>query len=648
MNTYSIDFETYYDDNVNVKVMGNENYVRATREIYLVAIHGPGVSFAGPLCDAPWDLINHARWCSHNAGFDQAVYREAVRRGQIPADVRPASWFCTADMSEYHQGGRALKDASAKLLGIHADKAYRAITKGQLFGDLSPEDRQTVITAGITDARVAYELAEKFYSSWPTFERRLSDLTIRGCAHGAPVDLSYADESVNKLLDVKKAAKKRIPWASSDKEEGILSLKSAREACLALDIEPPSSFAEDSEECQEWEADYGEKVDFVGALRDYRRANIMEKRLRRVINGTLDGFYRFGLLYFGAHTGRWAGTGGFNMQNMNREPISFVLDPAYPDARVEVDLRRVFQCPEGYTFVIRDLSNIENRGLAWACGQTALLDKIRSGMSPYEAFARVINLWSKPEGLKPKDGKGDKTLYAIAKAMVLGLGYGCGPKKFPTVARAMGGEPAMEFLYNRATELREESKTLVDLGGEEPEMRYCLTVDAALEQASREVVDRFRNTNPEVVGLWEYFDDTLRRNLGGSMSMELPSGRVIRYSGIRNSVRLDPVTKKPKRVITAVTSGTMPRAFWGGTLTENYIQAFCRDIFGYGLLRYEDIRDADCPLLWTAHDEAVTMAPIEKAEKVQRALDEALTAPIPFCPTLPLASEGVTSRHYVK
>ena len=78
----------------------------------------------------------------------------------------------------------------------------------------------------------------------------------------------------------------------------------------------------------------------------------------------------------------------------------------------------------GKEFIICDLSQIEPRVLAWLCGDTVLLDQLANGVPLYEAHARATMGWT-GGNLKKENAE----LYSLAKARVLGLGYGCGAAK---------------------------------------------------------------------------------------------------------------------------------------------------------------------------------------------------------------------------
>src|ERR1700744_126226 len=112
METYAVDFETYYDNSISFTIQGAPNYA-ALPHVYLVSIYSPTLEYVGCVEDAPWERISGSHWVSHNAGFDQAVFEAAVEKGQIEGKFvnpqalfedeileypSPASWDCTADL----------------------------------------------------------------------------------------------------------------------------------------------------------------------------------------------------------------------------------------------------------------------------------------------------------------------------------------------------------------------------------------------------------------------------------------------------------------------------------------------------------------------------------------------------------------------
>ncbi len=200
-----------------------------------------------------------------------------------------------------------------------------------------------------------------------------------------------------------------------------------------------------------------------------------------------------------------------------------------------VDLRRCFIPSPGNVFIIADLCQIEPRILAWLIGDEAFLDLVRKGIDIYEAHARSTMGYIDERPLKEVD----PSMRSLAKARTLGLGYGCGPKKFVAVAKNLGG------------------------------------LDITFADARKTVQD-FRSKNIRISNLWKRLDREFKRSAGGDYHIELPSGRELRYLS---------VAKNPRGYYTASTErGGRKRKLYGGLLTENLVQATARDVFASQLL----------------------------------------------------------------
>jgi DNA polymerase I-like protein with 3'-5' exonuclease and polymerase domains len=95
------------------------------------------------------------------------------------------------------------------------------------------------------------------------------------------------------------------------------------------------------------------------------------------------------LKYYGAHTGRWSGADGLNMQNLNRGS----------------PLRKCLTAPDGYVLVVVDSSQIEARVLAWLAGQDDLLAQFAAGEDVYVKFAERLWPGEKIDEIKRFVGK---------------------------------------------------------------------------------------------------------------------------------------------------------------------------------------------------------------------------------------------------
>lgn len=623
----SVDFETFYRTGKNaysVKGLGNWAYCNHPEfDAYLIAVSDGKEAWAGSLADFDWrSLEGHTLW-SHNAGFDRAVYRRLVQLGIAPPGL-DVNWHCTADLSSYLCGRRALSDAAEYLLGVKLSKGVRDRAAGKTWADMIAEGwAEDMITYGRADAVHCHAIAEKYGPLWPDKEKRLSQINIRQGQAGVGVDIPLLKTYIGRLEESLFAIDRTLPWI----EEGMkpTSPKGLAEHCRRNGIPCPPLKTEDEEGFDEWEAKFAPRFPWVAQISNRRSINkalaglrTVEERLRP------DGTMGFSMKYFGGHTGRYSGDAGFNMQNLKKVPILLtderlpLTDPGlikeaedrYDETGswgeyLEIDARRILRPRNpNNKFILCDLSQIEPRVLNWLAGNDELLARIRGGMAIYEAHARDSMGWT-GGNLK----KEDKKKYAMAKVRVLGLGYQCGADKFVTVAWVMGG------------------------------------LRITVEESSEQVKD-FRATNPKIVSLWGAMQSGLQTAASNreDFVVTLPSGRSMVYERpvIRQVVEADEEGKPRKRTQIFAKVGGRYVAIYGGKVAENITQAASRDVFVEHLL---DLEDNSVDVVWSVHDEAITEVPQDfPACEVERIMSRCPD----WLPGCPIAAEAQEAQFYKK
>lgn len=667
----ALDFETYYNkkEGLGIKQQGMAGYVRDQRfDAYFVSVYDGETAWAGHRSRFNWDALDGQVLLSHNAAFDSLVYKELVKRGQAP-QLNIPEWHCTANLSTYICSRRDLGRAAEYLFGVHLDKDVRGDADGKTWEMLTKEDGGVSMTEyAKKDAIYCWRIWNEYSHLWPARERRISELTIRQCRRGAQIDLAKLEQFYSVACKMLVQAESVLPWMKEGKKP--TSPPAVAEQCRRVGISPPPVKKHDGEEAYDlWAATYAPKYPWVKAYTDYRVINKFITTLETIKTRLYeDGCFPFDLLYFGAHTGRWSGSGGFNMQNMRKEPLYCDSDgwlvtdtPRLMDinshlARFGIppewiacalDVRALFTARPGRQMIISDLSQIEPRVLAWLVGDKTMLEMMAKGQSPYEAHARATMNWTGGE-LK----KENKDLYALAKARVLGLGYGCGWEKFITVAYDMAGiditadDPAEVHAVN------DEGQLCYNMDGT-PRMV------SGVGYNSKRIVKEYREQNPLIAsndpenpGIWKQLDQAFKDSVGGDFSITLPSGRVLNYRNVKCERKAVPDPENParfifKRCFTAdVFDPKMNKVvrenLYGGKLTENLVQATARDIFAEHLLALDDNH---IDPLWNVHDEAVT-----EADKSVTANDvrQIMSKAPEWMPGLPVDAEANVVPHYRK
>lgn len=583
---FAIDFETYYGNELNIDSHGLYHYLRDyNSSIYLVGVFSAkedgNFAYVGKPEAMDWKILDGHTLCAHNARFDRACFERLRELGIVPAELR-VDWVCTADMVSALGYGRSLKAAVEGVFGISISKDIRTDMKDRTWQDaVSLGIAEELGRYCLKDAWYCYHLYAKLSSLWSDKERKLSEMTRDMCDYGVYVDQKLLAEGKQKLLRVIDEAMGKIPWVEDG--DPVLSPKLLKKECNKYGIPAPVSLAQFSDDCTAWEEEYGDKYPWVGAMRDYRKANTLYKKLITMENRIRpDGTFSYGLKYFGAHTGRWSGDAGFNIQNLPRVPM------------FGVDLRKMIVPRPGHTFIISDLGQIEQRVLSWLAGDNNMMEELEKGISVYEAHARATMGYTDSEPLK----HANPDLYRLAKARVLGLGYGAGANVFVRIAKILAG------------------------------------LDISLLQAKR-IVNEFRASNRLITKLWAKLELAFNINKGKPcFTLPLPSGRSIYYRNLAMTPKGMSAEVQGKRY-----------TFFGGKLAENLTSATARDVLGEILLNLDA---AGYRVVMHIHDEVVVEVPTEKVDTALKDVQRIMTTTPTWLEGLPLTAETTTSDFYTK
>ena len=357
-----------------------------------------------------------------------------------------------------------------------------------------------------------------------------------------------------------------------------------------MEIEPPASLALSSDEANAWINKYGKEYAWINSVRDYRRINALKRKLESFDYATLsDGRFYGGLMYYGAHTGRWSGSGGnLNLQNLPRGDL------------FGTNLRSLISPKEGKKLIVVDLSQIEVRTLAWLSGDAIALSSIRDSADIYEGFAIHFRQWEKKYGapiLKTENPQ----LRHMVKQMVLGCGYGASANKFAM----MSGLP--------------------------------------LWQAKIAVLI-YRKHMKGVVKFWNELSRKMHMAYSKreELIFPLPSGRSLNYGIVTTALQ-----KGRRNYISMITKGSkkIPVRLWGGLLAENLSQALARCIFADMILRVEKL---GLKIIFHVHDELVIEADKADAEETLKLVIESMSTPPDWIPDIPLNAEGKILERYEK
>jgi len=628
MNAITIDFETFYHKkDYSVAKMGNWAYVHDSRfDPYLVSVCDGEQTWVGQPKDLNWTALQGRTLVAHNAAFEQHIVARLEELKWIP-ELNLAGFHCSANMTSYLCDRRALDHACDFLLHEKVSKGMREWMNGRTWADAVKEGKDKELTEyARKDAELAWRLWDQFSPQWPEQECLLSDLTVEGEIYGIKIDQNLLTE----YLDIAQRAlivnESRLPWMAAGKKP--TSPIAIAEECRKHGIPCPPVKVDDEEGFQIWEDKWSPQFSWVQSVASWRQVNKLIATLRMFEQRCRpDGTVPVPLKYYGAHTGRWAGTSGLNFLNFRKEPIYLDKESMIIERHEELkeirrsveesgqlpegvssalDIRKILVPRDGYKFILADLSQIEPRVLAWFCQDWEFLDKLAHGMSPYEAHARSTMGW---KGGKLKDE--DPKLYNLAKIRVLQLGYQSGWRKLQATAWTK------------------------------------LNIELADSEAQQIVID-FRAQSPRITKCWELLGRAFKMATlqhEEFFDLELPSGRELHYGKpVRSArVRMNEDTGQLEKVsvITADVGGRR-FSFYGGMLTENIVQATARDVFCEQLL---SLRRAGHRALFHVYDDVT----LEVKSEVTTAEVEKLMSVTPsWMPRLPVAAEAQEATHYKK
>ena len=632
----AVDFETYYSSSYSLAKMPAWSYVHSIAfDAYLVALeYFDGVNYwrwVGSPNVAPWDALDGVKWISHNATFDELVFRRLLELERVVTTSRASSWECTADMTAFLQAGRSLERAANAILNEKLDKTVREKMK---TGDATPEEMRDYAAE---DSRACLWIWLKVSSQWTDQERTLSRMTRYQGWEGIYVDDEQIAASLEILEKHKLDLQYQIPWGNKYSPG---SQTAFNKACYEVGIIPPESIAKASEDADLWHLKHGDKYPWIELVRKYTQANqitqalnILAERRRKE-----DGRVPFEMKYCGSpHTKRWQSQKGLRLLNLNRQEVE------------GVSLRGHLRPPPGHVFAIADLSQIEPRVLHWLIGDHEFLESCRQGISPYEAHARASMGYTDPRPLK----KVNPLQYSLAKARLLGLGYGAWADTFVTVARTMANlridRDHKTYVFGDRILSEKQLFKALENPHQHPEIQHAFINHEIQEMPSAiSSVKDYRNSNKLVTDFWYRMEDAADACEGGDFFYTSPSGSQIRYFDVEvyrweeKNERTGRIYKKRKIDAWLNKGSRNPKDHknvYGGLLVENVVQHVAREVFATRLM--EILKISDIRVNWTVHDEAVLVIPEAVAEARAAEVLQIMNTPPTWAPGLPIACEEV-------
>ena len=619
MKFITLDFETFYDTGFSLSNLTTEEYIRDER----FQVIGVGVKIDDQETEWITGTHNHIKdrlmeinWneailLCHNTQFDGAIL-------SFIFNIIPAIYLDTLGMARAKHGvdvGGSLAYLVERYnLGRKGTEVIDA--KGKRLQEFTKDELEKYGEYCKNDVELTYKLYNILSQDFPTNELKLIDLTLR--MYMEPV-LQLDDALLSDRLDEVETEKKELLGNL------MLRLECEDEECVRKKLASNKQFAELLEEHnvevplkissttgKETYALAKNDEGFIAltehedsfiqelcAVRLGTKSTIEESRIKRFldIGSRNKGKLPIPLKYYGAHTGRWAGSDKVNFQNLPSRD------------KKKKALKNAVIAPRGSLVINCDSSQIEARVLVWLAGQDDIVEWYRDGRDVYSEFA------SKVYGRTIT--KADPVERFVGKTCTLGLGYGTGWSK-----------------------LQHTLKT----------QPPCAVLD---DLECQRLVKVYREVNDKVIKLWEECDRALKDMANWSPSMKpyylgrhkclevsaagikLPNGLYIYYPNLRQE-KIDGKTKfiyKSRRGDITI---------WGGSVVENVVQALARIIVGEQMLK---INEKYRPVL-TVHDAIVNVVPKEEIDTAMKYITDIMSTPPTWAEGLPVACEAKYGESY--
>lgn len=440
MNTYVVDFETYWDaSKYTLSKMGPIEYIRDERfKPQLLAaftLEGQGV-----VSDNADDMREFFRrrssdaFIGHNiAGFDALILSEYF-------GVKPEHIYDTIGMMNWVGYSRIIPRSHAaltELLGNGTKRAGTVVSSGKQWPqDFTPEEQKFFVEYCRDDANQCRLNAARMLPYMTPDALLFMDITARMATHPVfELDEKLLEEYIAEIdAKVEQARKDLLSIFHFANEGAFLAAirSSAKFAVMltSLGVEPPMKESEAKTKTKKAQLE----MLYDQATTDAERVTIRQRmetelpvmtyafsktdlpflalrehpdmRVQMLVNARLDHNTSIDrsraerLLFFArqhkpvpimlsawnAHTGRY--TAGAAEEGGSSDRLQFQnLSKRDPS---KAKLRQAIHAPAGYKVVACDSGQVEARCLAWAANETGLVAQFREGRDPYSELAETV------------------------------------------------------------------------------------------------------------------------------------------------------------------------------------------------------------------------------------------------------------------
>lgn len=383
MDILTVDFETYYDKEYSLNKLTTEAYVRDSRfETILVSVKVNddepivylGDDVAGFLAQFDW---SRSAALAHHAAFDGAIL--AWHYG-----IRPKLWLDTVSMArpKYMLTCGVSLDALTQRLNLGQKGTAVLNALGKRKADFTRQELEDYGAYCKQDVNLTYKLFNHLAADTEKRELAVIDQTIRMFTE--PSFVLDKDILREHLTDVQTKKANLLAQIDADKD-ALMSNDKFAEVLRGLGVEPPTkvspktgkvgyAFAKTDPGMKELQESDDPMVQAVVAARLGVKSTLEETRTQNFLAIAERGPLPIMLKYWGAHTGRFSGDDGMNLQNLPRGGR----------------LRDALLASPSHVVIVSDSAQIEARIVAWLAGQDDLVEAFFNGRDVYAEFASEV------------------------------------------------------------------------------------------------------------------------------------------------------------------------------------------------------------------------------------------------------------------
>lgn len=611
MDIVTIDTETYYSKEFSLSKMTTEEYIRAPE----FEVIGVGVKVNDHPAD--WysgddiggflkslDYSNKAILC-HNTVFDGAILSWHF-------GIKPRLWLDTLSMARpIHNvtvGGSLKALAEHYKLGAKGTEVLDAIGKRRV--DFTPSELAAYGRYCVNDVELTYQLWRRLRKLYRHSELQVIDTTIRMFTEPTiELDRALLEQHLHEVRESKsKLIAALSPDGNEDRVKDILMSNDKFAALLqALKVDPPTkvstrtgkqawAFSKTDKEFTDLLDHPNPKVQAAVSARLGTKSTIEETRTENLIGVSERGRLPIMLNYWGAHTGRFSGGDGLNLQNL--------------PARKNNTIRRALRAPQGHKIIACDSSQIEARIVAWSAGQADLVQAFREGRDVYSEFATMV--------YGRTITKDNPTERFVGKTCILGLGYGMGAVKFRATLE-LGGVKIDEHEAERIVKLYRETYWCIP--------RFWQACQQALG-------GMIRGERGVLADVCEY----------GPGGIRFPNHMFITYPQLRQTGNgFEYINDRRELAKHRKGEEAVFTKIYGGKVAENLVQGLAAQVIREQMV---EAVYAKLHVALQVHDEIVIVAPDAVADEAEAKLIKIMSTPPGWAHDLPVACDWGMADNY--